>query len=111
MAAISEDKVADPGVDQLNRNLSHILIPKKIGPKITIGSTVLKFKKKAPVSALAILVGTQNQVDSMSGYIKGCLVAGQEGAFDSLMDDIDLAGLGEIMGALSEAYTSFPEES
>jgi hypothetical protein len=104
-----ENEVA---LEQFRKNLDHILIDgKKVGPEITIGDTVLKFKAKAPVKALAALIGADNRVQGMETYIRKTLVPGQEEAFDALLEDIDIEGLAEILNALGEGYTSFPEKS
>lgn len=99
-------------LEQFKRNLSHIQIDtKKVGPEITIGEHVFKFKTKPPVTALGVLVGDENRVDGMTGYIKRCLVDGQAEEFDALLDEIDIEGLSEILNVLGEAYTSFPDKS
>lgn len=99
-------------LEQFKRNLDHILIdPETKGPEITVGSTVLTFKPKAPVRALARLVGETNRVEGMTEYINKTLVPGQEAAFDALLDEIDIDGLAEILNALGEGYTSFPKPS
>ena len=96
---------------QFKRNLTHILIGSGKGPELTIGETVLSFKAKAPVKALAALVSNDNKVDGMKQYILLALKKGQEEAFEAVLDDIDIEGLGEILEALGEGYTSFPEAS
>lgn len=110
--ANTKEQESDVVHEQFRRNLSSILIDKTIvGPEITVGETVLRFRSKAPVKALAKLIGSENRIDGMAGYIRETLVKGQEEAFDLLMDDIDLDGLAEIINALGEGYTSFPEKS
>lgn len=105
----SESKVVQ---DQFRRNLDHILIGSgDIGPELTIGDTVLRFKSKAPVKALAALIGDDNRVQGMITYILGVLQPGQEEAFTTLLDSIDVEGLGEILEKLAEGYTSFPAQS
>lgn len=104
-----ENEVA---LEQFRKNLDHILIDgKKVGPEITIGGTVLKFKAKAPVKALAALISADNRVHGMETYIRKTLVSGQDEAFDALLEEIDIEGLAEILNALGEGYTSFPEKS
>jgi len=99
-------------VAQFKRNLDSILIdPVTAGPELTFGDIVLTFKTKAPVKALAALISTDNQVDGMLTYIRLCLVKGQEAALESLIEETDIAGLGAILEALGEAYTSFPSKS
>lgn len=99
-------------LEQFRRNLDHILIDNdKIGPEVTVGNTVLRFKAKPPVKALSALIGATNRVEGMITYIGKTLVPGQEEALDTLLDDIDIEGLAEILNALSEGYTSFPEKS
>lgn len=99
-------------LEQFKRNLGHILIDStKVGPEITVGDTVLTFKAKAPVNALAKLIGATNRVDGMIDYLNRTLVPGQEEDFESLLDHIDIEGLSEILNALGEGYTSFPEKS
>jgi hypothetical protein len=112
MATPDKDKLNETVQGQFVKNLDHILIdPKAKGPQIPIGKTTLKFKNKPPVTALGTLVGEANQIDGMTGYIRKCLIKGQEDAFNEILENIDLPGLGEIMEALSEGYTSFPEKS
>ena len=110
---MANDKTAESEVilAQFKRNLNHILIGTVAGPEITIGDTVLTFKAKAPVTALAKLVGTDNRVEGMIEYIKLTLVPGQEEVFGALLDQIDIEGLAEILNVLGEGYTSFPEKS
>lgn len=110
---MAEDKVKENAVvqEQFRRNLSHILInTDTVGPEITIGFDVFRFKTKAPVSALALLIGDDNRVEGMKKYLLGALEPGQEEAFTALLDKIDIDGLGEILNVLGEAYTSFPEK-
>lgn len=103
---------SDVAVAQFKRTLDHILInPVLAGPELTIGETVLTFKKKAPVRALSALVGNSNQIEAMTEYVRLCLVKGQDEALEALLNEIDVEGLGEILNILSEAYTSFPEKS
>lgn len=105
----TEESVA---TDQFRRNLDQIRIdPVAAGPELTIGDIVLNFRKKAPVKALAALVGTTDQVQGMLAYIRMCLKPGQEELVETLLGEIDIEGLGEILNALGEAYTSFPEKS
>ena len=111
MADNDKAKESEVVLDQYKKNLTHILIGQEKGPEITIGETVLTFRKKAPVKALAALIGNENRVDGMEQYIQRALVKGQEEAFEALLDDIDVEGLGEILNALGEGYTSFPAQS
>lgn len=98
--------------EQFRRTLDHIIIDaSKVGPEITIGETTLQFKSKAPVRALAVLVGNPNRVEGMIDYLKMCLVKGQEEEFDAVLDDVDVDGLGEILSAVGEGYTSFQNPS
>lgn len=98
--------------EQFKRNLSHILINTDAkGPEITIGPDVFTFRIKAPVSALAALIGDDNRVEGMKQYLLGALTPGQEDAFKELLNKIDIDGLGEILNVLGEGYTSFPEKS
>lgn len=97
--------------DQFKRNLDHIRIGDAKGPELTIGDITLQFRRKAPVKALAALIGNDNRVDGMTEYIKRVLVKGQDEEFDALLEDIDIDGLGEILSALGEGYTSFPAQS
>lgn len=108
----TKEKESAVALEQFKRNLDHIKIDKtEVGPEITIGDTVLRFKPKAPVSALSSLIGSENRVEGMSTYILKTLEPGQEDAFVALLDEIDIEGLGEILNALGEGYTSFPEKS
>lgn len=110
--ATDKTKESDVVLEQFKRNLDHIQIDHKaIGPEITVGKTVLKFKAKPPVSALGALIGSENRVQGMEDYIRKTLVAGQEEAFEALLDEIDIEGLGEILNVLGEGYTSFPATS
>jgi hypothetical protein len=110
--AAAKEKEQEEVLVQFKRNLDHIQInTKELGPELTIGKTVLKFKTKPPVSALGALVGNENRVQGMEQYIEKCLLAGQEDAFTAILDEIDIEGLSEILNALGEGYTSFPEKS
>lgn len=102
---------ADVTLAQFKRNLDHILInTDEVGPEITIGLDVFTFKPKAPVSALAALIGEENRVDGMRKYLLGSLLPGQDEKFEELLNKIDIDGLGEILNVLGEGYTSFPEK-
>jgi hypothetical protein len=96
---------------QFKRNLDHIAIGAVAGPEITVGDVVLTFKAKAPVSALAKLVGTDNRIEGMIEYIKLTLVPGQDEALEALLGNVDIEGLAEILNVLGEGYTSFPDQS
>lgn len=99
-------------LEQFKRNLDHIQIDtKKLGPEITVGPYVLRFKARPPVTALGTLVANENRVDGMTGYISKCLLDGQQEQFEELLEQIDIEGLGEILNILGEGYTSFPEKS
>lgn len=111
MAATDKTKESETTLTQFKRNLDHILIDHdKAGPEVTVGDTVLKFKIKPPVTALSALIGNENRVEGMVSYISKTLVKGQEEAFTALLEDIDIDGLAEILNALGEGYTSFPEK-
>lgn len=105
------DKETEVSVAQFKRTMNHLLITEEGGPELTIGDRTIKFKKKAPVAALQSLLGEENNVAGMIGYIKNCLAKDQEGAIEFLVNDIDLEGLSEVLNWLNEAYTSFPEKS
>jgi hypothetical protein len=105
------EKETDVTVDQFKRNLDHLRIDPDGGPEITLGDITLTFKTKAPVKALSTLIGNPNQVEAMIGYLQLCLVKGQDEALDTLMGEISVEGLGEILNFLNEAYTSFPATS
>lgn len=108
----TKEKENEVVLEQFKRNLSHIQIDhEKTGPELTIGDTVLQFKAKPPVSALGTLIGDENRVNGMIGYIRKTLVPGQDEKFDALLDEIDIEGLSEILNALGEGYTSFPDQS
>ncbi len=109
MADEKENAVA---TEQFKRNLDHILIKTDVvGPEITIGETVLQFRTKASVRALAALVGNDNKITGMQEYIRKALLPGQDAAFEDILDNVDIQGLSEILNTLSEAYTSFPDQS
>lgn len=108
--ADDREKEGEVVLAQFKRNLSHILGTGVKGPEITVGDTVLTFKAKAPVTALADLIGNENRVNGMKAYIRQTLVPGQEEAFESLLELIDIEGLSEILNVLSEGYSSFPEK-
>lgn len=102
----------DVTISQFKRNLDHIRInPVEAGPELTIGDITLVFKRKAPMKALIALVDSQSQISGMTEYIRLTLVKGQEAALETLLEEIDVEGLGEVLNALTEAYTSFPEKS
>lgn len=109
----NKEKENEVVFEQFKRNLDHILIgdKDKLGPEITVGDVVLQFKAKAPVSALGALIANENRVEGMAEYIRRTLLPGQEDTFNSLLDEIDVEGLSEILNALGEGYTSFPEKS
>lgn len=107
----NKEKENEIVLEQFKRNLDHILTDSTQGPEITIGDTVLKFKAKAPVSALGALIAHENRVEGMSEYIRKTLLPGQEDEFNALLDIIDVEGLSEILNALGEGYTSFPAKS
>lgn len=112
MADTDKTKENEITFEQFKRNLDHIQIDhEKQGPEITVGNTVLTFKAKPPVSALGALIGNENRVEGMIQYISKTLVPGQLPEFNALLDDIDIEGLSEILSALGEGYTSFPDKS
>lgn len=96
----------------LKRNLSHFLISTSAvaGPEIVFGETTLKFKSKAPAKAMAILLGENDRVNALKGYINECLVPESKKDFEELLSDVPLDALNAIVEILSEAYTSFPTE-
>lgn len=109
---ILKEREDDAVLEQFKRNLDHIQInPKLLGPELTIGDLVLKFKNKVPVKALSKLVDSDNRVKGMSEYIGKALVEGQEEELDLLLDRVDIEGLAEILNTLGEAYTSFQGKS
>lgn len=111
---MAEEKKLESEVvlNQFKRTLSHILIDAAApGPEVTVGNVVLQFKQKAPVKALAALIGNENRVEGMIQYVRLTLVPGQEGDFEALLNDIDMEGLSEILNAVGEGYSSFPEKS
>lgn len=98
--------------EQFRKNLSHILIDNSVvGPELTIGDSVLRFKSKVPVRALARLISNEDRVQGMIDYISGALVAGQDDALNAVIDNTDIDGLAAIVSDLGEAYTSFPDKS
>jgi hypothetical protein len=96
---------------QYKRTLENIIIGNEAGPEITVGDITLRFKKSAPVSALAALLANENRVEGMTQYLSKTLVPGQEELFTQLLDVIDIAGLAAVLDALGEGYTSFPDQS
>lgn len=103
---------ADIAENALKVNLTHLLIsasPDK-GPELTLGATVLHFKPKAPVTAMAVLIGEDNRVLGLQGYISLCMIEEDRDDFFRLQDDLDLPGLNEIINKLSEAYSALPTE-
>lgn len=110
---IEKPKEAEAVASQFKRNLDHILIGSEAGPEITVGKWTLTFKTKGSVKATAELVGGENRVEAMKGYVRNNLVddPAVRAAFDELLSHIGIEGLGEIIAVLGEAYTSFPEKS
>lgn len=100
---------------QFVRDLSHILIPETEegdapkGPLITIGDFKLQFKERAPVNALGHLI--EGGLEGMRKYIGLSLEEGAKPDFEAVQNRIDIDGLGEILNALGEGYTSFPAKS
>lgn len=111
-----EDAKAEAVLGQFKRDLSHLIIhatekdQKPKGPLIVVGPYNLQFKEKAPLSALIKLINSDNQISAMREYVELCL-EGDPLPFIELLDNIDIEGLGEIVGALGEGYTSFPAKS
>lgn len=96
---------------QYKRTLENILIGNEAGPEITVGDTVLRFKKSSPVSALAALLATENRVAGMEAYLRKTLLPGQDEALNTVLDNVDIEGLSKILDALGEGLTSFPDQS
>lgn len=96
---------------QFRRTIEHIVIGTDAGPEITVGDIVLRFKKSAPVSALAALLANENRVAGMETYIRKTLLPGQDEELNKLLDNIDIAGLAQVLDALGEGFTSFPDQS
>lgn len=115
MADKQKDKAQETEVTvaQFKRSLDHILIGEKNGPVIDIGPYSLKFKEKGNVLAIAALLADDNKVDAMKNYIRGNLVddPAVHAAYEEVLGKIDVEGLGEILNVLSEAYTSFQDQS
>lgn len=107
---------ADHQTDQFRRDLSHILIQaaanddSPAGPVIQVGIYELRFKAKAPVSALIALIRGEDRIEAMTTYLRQCLES-DTGAIEELLSLTDIEGLSEIIGALGEAYTGFPATS
>lgn len=119
LSASVGEAVASAKVEAVNsqfvRDLSHILIPETEegeqpkGPRITIGTFNLQFKERAPVNALGHLI--EGGLEGMRKYIGLSLEDSSKPDFESVQSRIDIDGLGEILNALGEGYTSFPAKS
>lgn len=116
LAATTTDTVkVEATTTQFKRDLSHILIHEaegeeaQAGPLITIGKYNLQFKEKAPVNALGHLI--EGGLEGMRKYILMSLVDSAKPDFEEVQNHIDIDGLGEILNALGEGYTSFPAQS
>lgn len=108
---VKNEKENETVLAQFKRTLDHILIGDGAGPEITVGDTVLRFKKAAPVSALAALLSDENRVAGMEKYLSKTLLPGQEEALQQVLDTVDINGLAQILDALGEGFTSFPAQS
>lgn len=101
---------------ELKRNLSHILASATDeGPELTIGDTILKFKPRVTFGAYTRLQAGLNDEESdkfqvMVKYVKQ-LLASDPDEFEALLDEIDVSGVGEIVGAISEIYAGFQQKS
>ena len=108
--------MAENDLIEVKRNLSHIVISAEAeGPELTIGDTVLKFKAKVPVGTFARYTRAQldensDTVTAIIQYIESLLVSPKED-FYSILDNIEIDGLGEILSALNEIYTGFQPKS
>lgn len=109
------DKKLEAQNAQFVRDLSHILIPETEegtdarGPLIVIGPYKLQFKVEAPVNALAHLI--EGGLDGMRQYVQLTLESASKADFETVEGKIGVNGLGEILNALGEGYTSFPAQS
>jgi hypothetical protein len=95
----------------MKRNLSHLRISaiKSDGPEIDFGDgAVLKFKPKIPTTAMAALVGEDDRIAGLRGYIRLSLTPESRSVFEDLLDDLPLDSLNAIVEFLAEASTPFP---
>ena len=110
-----EDPKAVASMGQFHRDLSYLLMDEAtegeepLGPVITLGSYVLQFKQKAPVNALGHLI--EGGLNGMRQYVLLCLEDFSKADFQNVQNRIDVDGLGVILNALGEGYTSFPAKS
>lgn len=101
---------------QFRKDLTHVLMhqtgegEKAAGPLIVLGTYELQFKERAPLSALAELIN--GGLEGMRNYVLLSLENEDSRTdFASIQNLIDIDGLGEIINALGEGYSSFPEKS
>jgi hypothetical protein len=96
-------------LSDLKKNLSHFLISKdKVGPEIEFGDVTLKFRSAVPASAMVLLLGEDNRIDGLRGYIRETLVPESREDFEGLLESIPLEALNAIVEFLAEAATPFP---
>jgi|GEM_PF-3673673 len=93
------------------RNLSHILISRRdedLVPAFTIGETTYLVYPKVPATAIVRLTTGGSNVAGMQDYVMSCLAKPeQRDEFITLMDNIDVEGLGEIIEEIVSITTPF----
>jgi PleD family two-component response regulator len=93
------------------KNLNHILISRKdedLVPAFTLGETDYLVYPRVPAEAIVRLTTSDNQIVGMRDYIAGCLgKEEQRQEFLSLMDQISIEGLGEIVEEIVAKTTPF----
>ena len=97
----------------LEKNFTHMLISAqeaegKTGPKVTFGEKVLVFRPAIPATAMAELLGNENnKIEGLRNYIRLSLQEESREDFEALQDDIPLDALNKLVEVISEAATPF----
>lgn len=96
------------------KNLSHILISRRdedLIPAFVIDGTEFLVFPRVPAEAIIRLTTSENQVLGMKEYVLGCLGKDdQRDKFRSLMEQISIEGLGEIIEEIVGKTTPFDGE-
>lgn len=96
------------------RNLNHILISRKdddLIPAFTIGDITYLIYPRVPARAIIRLTTSENSIEGMQQYVLDCLAKPEhKESFQTLMSEIDVDGLGQVIEEIVSKTTPFDSE-